>query len=103
LSFGFSRQHHTVGTPNLLRSAAPKLNLRTFDYGYNWRGFPRQYAEVTEYEEGSVIIDVLDLTTHQLMWRGEGSAPVSTDPAKYANELRKAVDAIVKKFPPVTP
>jgi hypothetical protein len=83
-------------------TAAPVLDLRTFNYGYDWRGFPREYTEVYQYEEGAVIVDVIDAVTHQLLWRGEGRAPVSTDPAKYAKELRKAADEIVKRFPAAT-
>ncbi|MDB4877839.1 MAG: hypothetical protein JWM41_4285 [Gemmatimonadetes bacterium] len=81
-------------------TAAPVLDVRTFDYGYDWRGFPRQYVDVFQYEQGTVIIDVIDPPTRRLLWRGEGKAAVSTDPNKYAKELRRAVDAIVKKFPP---
>jgi hypothetical protein len=80
-------------------TAAPVLDLHTFNYGYDWRGFPRQYVEVYQYEQGTVIVDVIDPATHKLMWRGEGKAAVSTDPAKYAETLRKAVREIVKRFP----
>ena len=83
-------------------TAQPVLDLQTFDYGYTWRGFPRQYVEVYQYEQGTVIVDVIDPRTHQLMWRGEGKAAVSTDPAKYAETLRKAVREIVKRFPPAS-
>jgi hypothetical protein len=80
-------------------SAAPVVDIRTFDYGYDWRGFPRQYVDVVQYEQGTVIIDVIDPRTRTLLWRGEAKAAVSTDPSKYVKELRKAVDAIVAKFP----
>ena len=81
-------------------SAAPAMDIRTFDYGYDWRGFPRQYVDVVQYTQGTVIIDVIDPATHKLLWRGQGVAAVDTDPNKFARELRKAVDAIVAKFPP---
>jgi Domain of unknown function (DUF4136) len=80
-------------------TAEPVLDLRTFDYGYNWRGFPRQYVDVVQYTQGTVIIDVIDPVTHGLLWRGQAQAAVDTDPDKFASELRKAVDAIVAKFP----
>jgi hypothetical protein len=78
----------------------PVIDFRTWDYGYTWSGFPLTSTEVVQYERGSVIIDVIDPTTHRLMWRGEGAAAVDSDPNKYVNTLRKAVDAIVDKFPP---
>ena len=84
-------------------TAAPVLDLRTFNYGYDWRGFPRQAIDVYQYEQGTVIVDVIDPETRHLLWRGEGKAAVSTDPARYAEQLRKAVHEIVKRFPPATP
>jgi hypothetical protein len=80
-------------------TAAPRVDVRTFDYGYTWRGFPRTQTEVVTYEEGTVIIDVIDPATHQLMWRGQGRAPVSTNPDEYTNQIRKAVHEIIEKFP----
>jgi hypothetical protein len=82
--------------------ARPVTDIRTFDYGYTWRGFPRQAVDVVQYEQGTVIIDVIDPATRQLMWRGQGSAPVSSDPNKYTDVLGKAVQAIVDKFPPAS-
>jgi hypothetical protein len=64
-------------------TAQQKLDINTFYYGYGWRGFPRPYTDVYEYEEGTVLIDVIDPRTHELLWRGRGKAPVSTDPGKY--------------------
>jgi hypothetical protein len=80
-------------------TAQPKLDVQTWNYGYTWRGFPRRAVDVTQYEQGTVLVDVIDPHTHELLWRGQGVAPVSTNPTKYSDELRHAVDAIVKKFP----
>jgi hypothetical protein len=80
-------------------SAKHKLDIRTWDYGYGWRWFPRERTEVYEYEQGTVIIDVVDPAAHDLLWRGQGKAPVSDDPDKYAKELEKVVFKIVDKFP----
>jgi hypothetical protein len=80
-------------------SAAQKLDIRSWNYGYDWRGLPRVATEVIPYEEGTVIIDVVDPATHRLLWRGEGRAVVSDNPDKYIEELRSAVHAIVDKFP----
>jgi len=84
-------------------TAGPTLDVRTFDYGYTWRGFPRQYTEIEQYEQGTVIIDVVDPPTRELLWRGQAVARVDSDPAKYVSEIRRTVDAIVKKLPPARP
>jgi hypothetical protein len=56
-------------------------------------------ASVSSYTQGQVIVDVTDPRTSELLWRGQGVEPVSTDPAKYANDLQTVVNAIVAKFP----
>src|SRR5207247_4008500 len=56
-------------------------------------------AEVPRYTEGSVVIDVIDPKTKQLLWRGQGVAAVSDDERRYEGELKKTVTAILDKFP----
>jgi Domain of unknown function (DUF4136) len=89
-------------------------------YGYRGYGFRRnRYAwawpyyssygpgfsgygpgmQVQDYNQGTVIVDVIDPTTQELLWRGQGVSSVSTDPATYAKELGQAVSAILQKFP----
>ena len=46
-----------------------------------------------------MIVDVVDPKTQELLWRGQGVAPVSDDPNTYAKELGQTVNAILKKFP----
>jgi hypothetical protein len=80
-------------------AAKQALDVRTYPYGYTWRRWPRAYTEVTPYERGTVIIDAVDPTTHELLWRGQGQAQVSDDPDRFVRDAEKEVDAIVKKFP----
>jgi hypothetical protein len=81
-------------------TAQPKLDIQTWNYGYGWRRFPREQTEIYQYEQGTVIIDAVDPATHEMLWRGQGRAAVSEDPDKYAQQLEKAVQAIIAKFPP---
>lgn len=83
-------------------SAREKLNVRLWDYGYpgrwgGWRG--PEAVELSPYTEGTVIIDVVNAQTKELLWRGRGQAVTSNDPAEYQQHLRDAVQAIVRKFP----
>jgi hypothetical protein len=54
---------------------------------------------VTSTTEGKVIVDFTDPSTNELIWRGQGVEPVSSDPVKYASELQTVVNAIVARFP----
>ena len=98
-------------------STNQKLDLTYWDYGYTWRpnwwnGWGRRWGRgwggdwgiasgpvATQYTEGTVIVDVFDPKTKDLLWRGQGVAAVSDDEAQYEQELKKTVEAIVDKFP----
>jgi hypothetical protein len=67
--------------------------------GWAWPWYGAPIAEVQQYTQGSVIVDVVDAKTKQLVWRGQGTAPVSDDPNKYGKELDETVAAVLKKFP----
>ncbi len=54
---------------------------------------------MSEYTEGSLIVDVINPTTKQLVWRGRGVAFVSDDERQYEADLAKTVTAILDKFP----
>jgi len=60
-------------------------------------------ASVTSTTEGKVIVDFTDPRTNELIWRGQGVEPVSSDPATYSSELQGVVNAIVAKFPQAPP
>jgi hypothetical protein len=56
-------------------------------------------ATVTSSTEGQVIVDFTDPKTNELLWRGQGVEPVSSDPVKYASALQGVVNAIIVRFP----
>jgi hypothetical protein len=71
-------------------------------YGTGYYGGPFYYgsnASVSSYTQGQVIVDVTDPHSNELLWRGQGTEPVSSDPTKYAKQLEGVVSAIVAKFP----
>ena len=87
-------------------SAREKLDVTTWDYGYpfypGWPRYQQQTPTVTQYTEGSVVIDVVRPGTRQLLWRGVGKAVLSDDPADNIQQLTRAAEAIVKRFPEAT-
>jgi hypothetical protein len=71
-------------------------------YGAGYYGGPFYDGggvNVSSYTQGRVIVDVTDPRTSELLWRGQGVEPVSSDPVKYANDLQGVVNAVVAKFP----
>ena len=87
-------------------TAREKLDVNMWDYGYpfdpRWPHHMGPVQTVTQYTEGSVIVDVVKPGTRELLWRGEGKAELSDDPSDNVKQLTKAADAIVAKFPHAT-
>ena len=87
-------------------SAREKLDVTRWDYGYpfypGWPRYPQHAPAVTQYTEGSVVIDVVRPGSRQLLWRGVGTAVLTDDPIENVTQLTKAAEAIVAKFPEAT-
>jgi hypothetical protein len=83
-------------------TARQRLDVTQYDYGYpywRWRWWGPPVPEVTQYTEGTVVVDVVNPKTKELLWRGQGVAAVSDDPQTYAKELARTVEKIVERFP----
>lgn len=71
-------------------------------YGYGrygmWAGAPYNYTDVSQYTQGTLILDFVDSKTQKLVFRGIATGTVS-DPETNAQRVRQAVDEIVQEFP----
>jgi hypothetical protein len=65
-------------------------------------GYPGREVMVSEYQQGTLIIDVVRASDKQLIWRGTASDEVYPDSSMQAREkrIREAVDKILDLFPP---
>ena len=63
---------------------------------------PSTHTLVTEYQMGTIIVDVADPETRELMWRGYAEAEVDpkADPAQREKNVREAIRRILERFPP---
>jgi Domain of unknown function (DUF4136) len=69
-------------------------------YGYDgYAGSGVGYAHSTTYQEGTLILDVIDPSTRQITWRGWGTSP-GRDAHMEPDRLRETVAAILGRFPP---
>ncbi len=72
-------------------------------YGYGrWGGVYVSETRVDQYEQGTLLIDVIDRDRHDLLWRGSGQARIQENgsPQQREERVRKAVIAILADFPP---
>jgi len=76
-------------------------------YGYGasyrpgyWAGAPETY--VYEYEEGTLILDIVNPKNKELMWRGSAEDEVhfKSTPEKDQVQLNEAVSRMLEHFPP---
>jgi hypothetical protein len=76
-----------------------------FGGGWGWRrfgggGFGEATTTTETYRVGTVVVDLFDTKTKQLIWRGSESDTLSNNSEKNIKNLDKGVDKMFKKFPP---
>ena len=71
--------------------------------GYN-RYWNDHRVDVYEYNEGTIMIDILDASSKKLIWRGTGRGMVKPGLSPQARDERigNAVSDLLKDFPPVS-
>jgi hypothetical protein len=67
------------------------------DYSY-WTGMPANLANSTKYPEGTLLLDVVDIKTDTLVFRGTAEA-VAMGPERSAPIIEKAVKKMVAALP----
>lgn len=70
--------------------------------GYRRGGWGYTETRVREYDEGTLLIDVLHAGSGALLWRGSGVATVQEEstPEKRTKRINAAVKKILERFPP---
>ncbi len=85
-----------------------KHNLNTFYSGmggYGWRGygaggFGTATTTSSEYLVGTLVVDVFDAKSKQLLWRGSATDELKDDPEKRAKQVEKGTKKLFNDFPP---
>lgn len=74
-----------------------------FGGGWRWRGFGG-FGEATTttetYQVGTVVVDLFDGKTKNLIWRGSASDTLSNNADKNTKNLDKGVQKMFSHFPP---
>jgi hypothetical protein len=73
--------------------------------GWGWRrfgggGFGEATTTAETYKVGTVVVDLFDTKTKQLIWRGTSSDNLSNNSDKNIKNLDKGVEKMFKQFPP---
>jgi hypothetical protein len=90
-------------------STKQRHNLNTFytgmGGGWGWRGFggmgmASANTSVSDYTEGTLLVDIYDTKTKQLIWRGTAVDEIKSKQDKREKQMQKASEKLFKKFPP---
>jgi len=94
---------------NYHASVDTKMDVDTFNTGYgaHWNNWGMGYNTQTttrEYEVGTLVLDVVDQNTNQLVWRGarEGRLLKNQSPEARNERINEVVTTILSGFPPET-
>jgi hypothetical protein len=73
--------------------------------GWGWRrfgggGFGEATTTTETYKVGTVVVDLFDTKSKQLIWRGSASDTLSNNSDKNIKNLDKAVEKMFQHFPP---
>jgi hypothetical protein len=79
-----------------------------FGGGWGWRrfgggGFGEATTTTDTYKVGTVVVDLFDTKTKQLLWRGTASDTLSNNSNKNIKNMDKGVEKMFKDFPPGSP
>jgi hypothetical protein len=74
-----------------------------YDYGPGWYANPYWGSGATavarnNYDKGSLVIDIWDVETEKVIWRGVAVATIKEKPEKMVKQIDKAIEKIVKKW-----
>jgi Domain of unknown function (DUF4136) len=81
----------------------PTLNTFYDGLGGGWLwggGLSEATTTTTETPIGTLVVDIFDSQTKQLIWRAMATDTLSGNPEKNAKKLEKTVDDMFKNFPP---
>jgi len=79
-------------------------NVNTY-YGYGWGpwyGGMYRDTQVRYYDQGTLLIDIVDAGVKELVWRGTAEAEIRPDtrPEDRERRLNEAIAKILERFPP---
>jgi Domain of unknown function (DUF4136) len=102
----------TQGSPNariLVHGATEeKQRLDTFytggyggGYGgWGWGGVGSSTTTVSEFTQGTLVVDIFDAATKTLIWRGVAQDELKAKQTKREKQATKAVTKLLRDFPP---
>ncbi len=85
-----------------------KIQVTDWGYGYSshYWGYGGRQVDVYQYQEGQMIIDLVEEQSHNLVWRGSGKGVVDSSPRspeEMQARINDVVAQIMANYPPPLP
>jgi hypothetical protein len=77
-----------------IRELDESLDIKRYDV------YKRRGVDVYEYMEGTLILDLVDAHTKELIWRGKATWTSSIGPTR--EDIDRIVEKLLEEFPPRT-
>ena len=78
-----------------------RIDADTWGYRGRWRGgWGTTTVNVSEVPVGTLVVDLVDAGSKELVWRGMASQTLASNPEKSEKRIQKVVKKLFKKFPP---
>ena len=79
-----------------------RVTASSYGYGYRrgWAGGGTTTATTQTYLKGTLVVDIWDAETKNLVWRGTATDTVSDKPEKNEEKINKSMEKMFKKYPP---
>ncbi len=73
-----------------------------YGWYHPWWGPYGGYSDVSYYDEGTLVIDIISLKSNELAWRGIGTSTLNeyNNPEKMQRDIDTAVAKIMANYPP---
>lgn len=69
-------------------------------YGWGWGGVGSSTTTVSEYTEGTLVVDIFDAGTKTLVWRGVAQDELKKKQHKREKQAGRAIEKLLRDFPP---
>jgi Domain of unknown function (DUF4136) len=103
----FARGFEWSDTPDLLihyhASINQRINVDRVDHDHGYCYDDDCVAGVLDYEAGTLVLDIVDARTHQVIWRGWAQDSVDgvlDNPGRMARKITEGVTRILARLPP---
>jgi hypothetical protein len=108
---GFNKDGKPDFLVNWLGAIKGKVKVESIQHFYSGYGYgtlsesapgpSKEGSSVASYEEGTIVIDILDPQKHIILWRGTGTRRLTKGmtEAQVARYVNLSVDEILKSFP----